>query len=394
MERCPLARGKRCRKRVHEIARRRLRNGPRAKRPPAFDGASQDSLLRRNVTAKHIQVGNRAVGDGAPCFIVAEVGSNHNQDFDMARRLIDAAAKAGADAVKFQTFRAAEHYSRKTPGFSYLESQDTFSLIKSLELNRDWHAPLKQHAETCGIEFFSSPCDAEAIAELERLGAPAYKVASFDLPDTGLINRMATTGKPVILSTGMADMDDVRRGVEACKAAKNDQIVLLQCTSLYPAPAELTNLRAMETLRDAFDCLVGYSDHTRGDHITIAAVTRGACLVEKHFTLDRNQPGPDHPFAIHPDELADMVHRVREVEAAIGDGIKAGPRDEEREMYEKGRRSLHASRDIAAGESIAKDMLTVKRPGYGIPPHEAEKVIGCVAKVDIKADQWITWDMV
>lgn len=345
------------------------------------------------MSAKHIQIGKRSVGDGASSFVVAEVGSNHNQDFDTARRLIDAAAEAGAAAVKFQTFRAAEHYSRKTPGFAYLDDRDTFSLIESLELNRDWHGPLKEHAEACGVEFFSSPCDADAVSELASLDVPAYKVASFDLPDTGLIEHMAKTGKPVILSTGMADMDDIRRGVEACRAVGNDQIVLLQCTSLYPAPAHLSNLRAMETMRHTFDCLVGYSDHTLGDHVTIAAVTRGACLIEKHFTLDRDQPGPDHPFAINPAELTEMVRRIRDVEAAIGDGVKDGPRSEEREMYEKGRRSLHARRNISAGERIAEDMLTVKRPGYGISPHEAKKVIGSIAKVDIKADQWITWDM-
>src|SRR5579872_2262127 len=192
-----------------------------------------------------IRIGSRAVGDGRPCFVIAEIGSNHNQSLELAYEHIDAAAEAGADAVKFQTFRASEHYSRYTPGFTYLNNQDTWSLIRSLELNREWHVLLKRRAQARGVEFFSSPCDAEAIDELAALGVCAYKVASFDLPDTELVARMAGNGKPMILSTGMADAADIEAGVSACRAHGNEEIVLLQCTSLYPAPAALSNLVAM-----------------------------------------------------------------------------------------------------------------------------------------------------
>lgn len=342
---------------------------------------------------KTIQIGNCVFGTDNSSFIIAEVGSNHNQDFDTALRLIDAAADAGVDAVKFQTFRAADHYSKKAPDFKYLEGQNTYDLIESLEIDRDWHGPLQEYSKKRGVEFFSSPCDNDAIDELTELDVPAYKVASFDLPDTSLIKRMARAGKPVILSTGMATMEDVGRAVEACKSVGNDQVVLLQCTSLYPAPTNLSNLHAMATMASEFDCLVGYSDHTIGDHISIAAIAMGACMIEKHFTLDREMDGPDHPFAINPAELKVMVSRIRDVEAGLGDGIKAGPREEEKEMFEKGRRSLHSRTSISAGQVVTEDMLIAKRPGYGLPPFEVEKLIGRVAKVNIEADQWISWDM-
>lgn len=340
-----------------------------------------------------LRIGDREVGDGHPCYVIAEIGSNHNQDYDLARRMIDAAAKTGVDAVKFQTFRAADHYSKKTPGFSYLHNIDTHGLIKSLELDRTWQAGLKAHAEGNGVAFFSSPCDSDAIQGLKALDAPAYKVASFDLTDGALVAEMAAVGKPLILSTGMATWADIQSALDAARGAGNEQIVLLQCTSLYPAPSHLSNLRAMASMRAAFGVLTGYSDHTLGDHVSLASVAMGACMIERHFTLDRKLPGPDHSFAIEPDEMAQMMRRIREVEAALGDGIKNGPRAEEREMAQKGRRSLHARRRIAAGEVITEDMLVAKRPGLGILPSLKPHVIGRTARADIEDDQWITWEM-
>ncbi|MGQ0666823.1 MAG: N-acetylneuraminate synthase family protein [Nitrospiraceae bacterium] len=339
-------------------------------------------------------VPGRWIGDGQPCFVVAEIGSNHNHDLGLAKRLIDAAAEAGVDAVKFQTFRARSHYSKNTPGFSYLNDRNTFDLIESLELDRSWHAPLKQYAESRNLLFLSSPCDIEAIDELNQLGVPAFKVASFDLTDLALIRHMARTGRPVVLSTGMADWMDIQRAVAICKEEGNENIVLLQCTSLYPAPAPLSNLRAMRVMRDAFGVLTGYSDHTEGDHVCLASVALGACVVEKHFTMDRTIPGPDHPFAIEPEPLKQMMLRLREVEAAQGDGAKTGPRLEELEMFKKGRRSLHAKVRISKGEVITPDKITAKRPGLGIPPHLADAVVGRVARTDIEEDQWITWEMI
>lgn len=337
---------------------------------------------------------SRRIGDGQACFVIAEVASNHNHDFGLATALIDAAAEAGVDAVKFQTFRAATHFSKYAPGFSYLDHRNPYELIESLELDRTWHARLRAHCERRNLVFLSSPCDVEAIDELDALGTPAFKVSSFDLTDLTLIGHMARTGRSIILSTGLADWMDIQRAVDACRQEGNANVVLLQCTSLYPAPASLANLRAMQVMRDAFGMLTGYSDHTEGDHICLAAAALGACVIEKHITLDRTLPGPDHAFSMEPAELTQMMRRLRDVEAAIGDGGKTGPRAEEQEMCDKGRRSLHARERIARGEVITADMVTAKRPGLGIPPYLMNVVVGRVARTDIEADQWITWDMI
>lgn len=346
------------------------------------------------MAVRGFDIDGRSVGNGAPCYVIAEAGSNHDNDFDKALRLVDTAAEAGADAVKFQAFRAESHYSRHTPGFTYLDGRNTYDLIKSLELDRSWQEKLKTHAEERGICFFSSPCDVDAVTELRGLGVGAYKLASFDLPDTDLIGLMADTGKPVILSTGMADWQDIQRGIDACRARGNSQVALLQCTSLYPAPAHLSNLKAMDVMRRVFDTVVGYSDHTLGEHMALAAVALGAEMIEKHFTLSNDGDGPDHRFAMEPSPFRDMVARLRDVEVGLGDGAKAGPREEESEMFEKGRRSLHARVAIFAGTTITADMLTVKRPGLGISPGLRDVVVGRVARRDIDEDHWITWDMV
>ena len=338
-------------------------------------------------------IGSRRIGDGLPCFVIAEIGSNHNGDFGLACAMIEAAAQAGVDAVKFQTFRATSHYSKKSPGFGYLNNADTHELIRSLEIDRSWQAKLKLHAEECGIIFFSSPCDSDAILGLCDLDVPAYKVASFDLTDDVLISEMAAIGKPMIMSTGMATWMDIQVAVDAVRRVGNEQIVLLQCTSLYPAPVRLSNLNAMSSMRSAFGTLVGYSDHTLGGHVVLAAVAKGASVIEKHFTLDRTLPGPDHAFAIEPNEMFDLMQQIRDVEEAFGEGIKNGPRIEEIEMAEKGRRSLHARVPIAAGQVIKPEMLVAKRPGLGIPPFLRPHVLGRTARRNIDADDWITWDM-
>jgi len=341
-----------------------------------------------------VEIGGRLVGDGQPCFVIAEIGSNHNQDYDLACRMIESAAKAGVNAVKFQTFCANNHYSKRSPGFDYLNNKNTYELIRSLELNRSWQAQLKLVAEESGVIFFSSPCDTDAILGLAQLDVPAYKVASFDLTDDILISEMAAIGKPMIMSTGMATWMDIQLAIDAVRRVDNDQIILLQCTSLYPAPDHLSNLNAIASMRSAFNSLVGYSDHTMGDHIVLAAVAMGAVIIEKHFTLDRTMAGPDHKFAIEPHEMADLIWKIRKIEEAFGDGIKNGPRAEELEMATKGRRSLHASKKISVGEVIALNMLISKRPGLGIPPSLRAQVVGRTARRNIDVDEWITWDMI
>jgi sialic acid synthase SpsE len=344
--------------------------------------------------SKSIKIRNRLVGDGQAAFIIAEIGSNHNQDYDLALRMIDAALEAGADAVKFQTFKAEKHVSKWAESPAIYKERNTQNLLRPLELNRDWQAGLQAHTEALGGIFFSSPCDVEAVDSLESIGAPAHKVASFDLPDTDLIAYIASTNKPVILSTGLADWMDIQRAVDTCRACGNEQIVLLQCTSLYPAPSHLSNLKALDSMRAAFGVLTGYSDHTLGGVVSIGAVARGACVIEKHFTLDQTLPGPDHSFAMEPSPFAEMVKGIREIESALGDGVKNGARSEEMEMAEKARRSLHASRDIAEGETITSDMLVIKRPGKGVPSFLRPHLVGRTARRHIKEDEWITWDMV
>jgi N,N'-diacetyllegionaminate synthase len=345
---------------------------------------------------RKVQIGQRWVGDGEPCFVVAEAGANHNRDLGMGKELIDVAAEAGADAVKFQTYSAETLYSKTTPKFTYLEkttTKDTWQLIKDIELPREWQADLQAWAHKRGIMFFSSPFDYRAVDELDALGVPAFKIASFEIVDLPLIGYAAAKGRPMILSTGLATYEDIHDAVDACRRAGNNDLVLLQCASLYPAPPARINLRAMETMRRAFGVPVGLSDHTTGIHVAGAAVAMGACTVEKHFTLSRTLPGPDHPFAIEPGELKAMMRQIRDVEAALGDGQKAGPAPEEQEMHQKARRSLIAARTISKGTRIEREMIAIKRPGFGIQPKLIDLVVGRVARVDIPEDSVLTWDL-
>lgn len=345
-----------------------------------------------------VTVGDRVVGGDQPCFIVAEAGANHNRDLGLAKRLIDVAAEAGADAVKFQTYSADTLYSKETPNFSYLRSltdKSTHELLKSLEIPRAWHAELADYCRQRGTIFFSSPFDHRAVDELDDIGVPLFKIASFEIVDLPLIRHTASKGKPIAISTGMATLGEIEDAITACHDAGNDQIVLLQCASLYPAAPRLINLRAMATMRAAFGYPTGLSDHTTGASVAIGAAALGAAMLEKHFTLDRTMEGPDHPFAIEPDELRDMVRGIRETEAALGDGFKRGPSaDEAGEMYRLGRRSLVAARAIPAGTPLEAEMLTVKRPGYGIRPKFLDLVVGRPVKRDIAADEVLTWELV
>ena len=345
-----------------------------------------------------IKVGEKWIGEDAPCYIVAEAGANHNRDLSLAKRLIDVAVEAQADAVKFQTYSAETLYSKKTPKFKYLEKLSdvsTHELLKSLEIPRQWHAELADYCQQKDIVFFSSPFDMRAVDELDEVGVPLFKIASFEIVDLPLIQYTASKGKPIVISTGMATLGEIEDAVQACHTAGNEQIILLQCASLYPAPVHIMNLRSIDTMREAFHCPVGLSDHTRGINIAVGAAARGAAMLEKHYTLDRSMPGPDHPFAIEPEELKALVAGIREVESALGDGRKTGPSpDEEGDMYKLGRRSLIAAMSIPAGIIITRDMLTVKRPGYGIRPKYIDIVIGRRAKSDIEEDDVITWELI
>ena len=340
---------------------------------------------------KKITINNKVISSNSPTYIIAEIGSNHNNEYALAIELIDKAKEAGADAVKFQSFKVKNHYSKFTPNHSNYK-KSVYNLIKDLEINKNWMGEIKKYCDKIKIDVFTSPCDYKSVDEMVRLKTGALKVASFDLTDIKLIEYMSKSDLAIILSTGMATMSDIENAVIACKKNTNN-FALLQCTSIYPAPSSLSNLKTMKTMQSAFGCLVGYSDHTLGDHVAVAAVAVGAKIIEKHYTLDRSMEGPDHAFAIEPEELRFMVEKIREVENSLGDGIKDGARYEETENHSF-RRSLIAGRDIKKGDILSEEDIIIKRPGYGIMPINYDIVIGRTALVDIKEDEWITWDKV
>lgn len=333
------------------------------------------------------------ISDSNKCYVIAEIGSNHNGNFDLACELIEKAADAGVDAVKFQTFRAKDHYSKKTPKISLYE-ENIYDLIEKLEINRTWHANLAKICKEKKIDFLDSPCDSEAIQLALSVDMPLMKVASFDMVDLRLIGEISKTGKSVMFSAGMATLSEIEAAINTCRQNGNNNIIVLQCTSIYPAPAYLSNLKAMETIKKAFNVVTGYSDHTLGDHIACAAVAMGAKVIEKHYTLKRTMDGPDHIFAIEPGELKDMVGKIRDIESAVGEGQKNGPSKEEMEMYVLARRSLIAKKDIAAGSIIQDEDIVVKRPGMGIHPSMLQHIVGRKAQKDIQADEPITWDSI
>ncbi len=342
------------------------------------------------------EVEGRAVGPGHPCYVIAEAGSNHNRDLGIARELIDVAADAGADAVKFQTYTGAGLYSSKAPRFSDMKDERSpQELIDDISLPREWQQELMSHASARGIHFFSTPFDNDAVDSLTALGVGVLKIASFELVDLQLIRKAASAGVPLILSTGMARYGEIEDALAVVAETGNRAVALLRCASLYPAPPEILNLRAMATMRQAFGVPVGLSDHTEGVAMAAAAAALEASVYEKHFTLSRSMEGPDHSFALEPDELRAAVAAIRAVESALGSGRLEGPSSAEAvEAYTLARRSLVATRDIPAGTLITAEMLVAKRPGYGIAPKHLELVVGRRATVDIEFDDVVTWEMV
>jgi N,N'-diacetyllegionaminate synthase len=339
--------------------------------------------------SKELTFGKRVVGAGHPAFVIAEAGVNHNGELDLAFKLIDAAAAAGADAVKFQTFIASEvitaeaakaEYQKTTTG----EQESQLEMVKRLELSFGDFRKLKMYCDDQGITFLSTPFDLKSVDFLAGLGVVALKISSGDLTNDPLLRHVAAQKRPVILSTGMSDMDEVREALAVINAAGNNDVILLQCVTNYPAAAEDINLRAMLSMQSAFDVNVGYSDHTLGIEIPLAAVALGACVIEKHFTLDKNFAGPDHRASLEPHEFKAMVEGIRKVEASLGDGRKV-PAASEASNAAVARRSIVASRDISAGTVITPAEITFKRPGTGLPPRMVDQVVGKTARVDVKA---------
>jgi N-acetylneuraminate synthase/N,N'-diacetyllegionaminate synthase len=334
-----------------------------------------------------VTIAGRTVGAGSPCFIVAEAGVNHNGRVELARQLVDAAAAAGTDAVKFQTFRAAGVASVMAPKAGYqLETTDAtesqLDMLRPLELDFEAHIELKRRATERGLVFLSTPFDAESVDLLDRLDVAAFKVASPDVTNLPLLEQIGGRGRPVILSTGTADLEEVVRAVATLRRAGANELVVLHCVTAYPAAAGDANLRAMATMAEVLGVPVGYSDHTEGDEVALAAIALGACMLEKHLTLDRSLPGPDQRASLAPDELADLVRRARRVEAALGDGAKR-PSAAELANARAVRRSLAAATPLAAGTILEPAMLTALRPGTGIAPDRIEEVLGRTLRRDL-----------
>jgi len=314
--------------------------------------------------------------------IIAEAGVNHNGDMDLARRLVDVAADAGADLVKFQTFSAERLATRSAAKAAYQvdttgADESQFDMLRRLELNEQAHHELVAHCATRGIEFFSTAFDCESLDFLVGLGQRRFKVPSGEITNLPYLRHIGRLGCPVILSTGMATLGEIEAAVDALEGAGADRhdITVLHCNTQYPTPMEDVNLRAMRNIGNALGVAVGYSDHTAGIEIPIAAVALGATIIEKHFTLDRTLPGPDHLASLEPGELRAMVSAVRNIEVALGDGIKRPMKSEERNRL-VGRKSLVALRPIIAGEIYSADNVAAKRPGGGISPMRWDEIMG------------------
>lgn len=325
-----------------------------------------------------VLVGGHGIGPGHPCFVIAEVGVNHNGDLDLAHRLIDAAVASGADAVKFQTFTPELLAASDAPKAEYQEARDPSSsqleMLRRLRLDGAAHAVLQRHAGDVGILFLSSAFDRESVQLLDSLDVPAIKVPSGEITNRDLLAAIGATGRPVLMSTGMATIDDVDRAIEWVGAATSD-LLLFHCVSRYPAPPEDANLKAMDALRERYGVPVGWSDHTEGIAVSTGAVALGANAIEKHLTLNQTLPGPDHAASLEPDEFAEMVRAIRTVESALGSGAKA-PAEGEAELAAIARKSLHWSRALERGAVIADTDLVALRPGTGIPPSESSRLIG------------------
>ena len=332
---------------------------------------------------RKIRIGDRWVGEGEPTFIIAEVGTNHNRKLAQARELIDAASKSGADAVKFQLYKAENIYSRKDP---------RFAMVKTNELPQEWVGELAEYAKKANITFLATPFDKEAVDRLYEIGVPAYKWASPEIANLPLLRYVAVKKKPLLISTGMCDLVDIQEAIDTVYSTGNKDIILLHCTSLYPAKPEQVNLRMMDTMRDAFHLPVGLSDHTLSTAIPAAAVARGACVIEKHFTLSRKLGGPDHSFALEPEELEQMVRAIREVEQSLGSPIKKFLSGAENPVLNAS--SIITKSDIPKGTKITEDMITIKRSKYGIKPRFIDAVVGRETRRDIEKDEAITWEMI
>jgi N,N'-diacetyllegionaminate synthase len=329
---------------------------------------------------KSIRVAGREIGAAAPCFVIAEAGVNHNGDIALAHLLIDAAAEAGADAIKFQTFDAASLASPRAAKADYQKhtsgpEESQLEMLRALELPRVGYPSLIAHAHEKNLIFLSSPFDEASADYLEQLDLPAFKIASGEITNLAFLNHMARKGRPMLVSTGMCELEEVARAMDEIERHGNPPVALLHCVSCYPALPEDCNLRAMATLRTRFGVPAGWSDHSVQNSIAVAAVALGASVLEKHLTLDKNMPGPDHQTSLEPGEFKLLMASIREVERALGDGTKR-PAHRERNTAIAARKSLCAARDLFPGEILRQEDLDARRPGDGISPVRRDELVG------------------
>lgn len=338
---------------------------------------------------KNISIGGRVIGPDHPSFIIGELSGNHHQSFDIAIKTVDAMHEAGVDCLKLQTatpdsitINCDNEFFRIKEGTEW-DGKTLYELYQEVYTPWEWHKPLKEYAESKGMRFFSSPFSREAVDFLEELEVPAYKIASFEIFDIPLIKYAASKGKPVIISTGIAEEEDIQDAINACLAVGNENVILLKCTSAYPTPMDEVNLRAIKTLQEKFDCLTGLSDHTLGHVVPLGAVSLGARVIEKHFILDRKMGGADSGFSMEPQEFKEMIEKVKMLEEGLG-----SPELLVSEKVKKSRRfarSLFVVKDIAEGEEISEVNVRSIRPGYGMKPKYYEDILGKKASEPLKA---------
>jgi N,N'-diacetyllegionaminate synthase len=333
--------------------------------------------------------------NGKSTFVIAEAGVNHNGSLVLAKQLIDAAKAAGADAIKFQTFKTERLASRHAGKAEYQKrttrhDESQFEMLKKLELDEKAHLELLDYSRRKKIEFLSSPFDEQSADLLDEIGIRIFKIPSGEITNLPYLAHIAKKGKAMILSTGMSTLGEVEEALKVIRSAGNVRVQLLHCVTEYPAPVACINLKAMLTLASAFDLSVGYSDHTPGTEIAIAAVALGAEIIEKHLTLSKEMEGPDHRASLAPQEFKSMVDAIRNVEHSLGDGVKRPAPCELKNIF-IARKSVVAAREIKRGEKLNASNLTLKRPGHGIQPRDLDKVFGRRARTRVKLDQVITW---
>ncbi len=345
-----------------------------------------------------IEINGRRIGPGYPVYIIAELSANHRQRFDEAVNLIEAAKEAGADAVKLQTYTPdtltikSDRPEFRISGGTPWDGKTLYDLYQEAHMPWEWQPELKKVADNLGIDLFSTPFDKTAVDFLEEMGVPAYKVASFEIVDTPLIEYIASKGKPIIISTGMATEGEIKEAVNAAHGAGASQVALLKCTSAYPAPPEEMNLRALPHLEKVFKVPVGLSDHTLGIAVPVAAVALGACIIEKHFTLSRSIAGPDSAFSLEPEEFRAMVEAVRTAEKALGEARhKTGNQEVRSRVF---RRSLFVVKNMKAGEVFTAENVRSIRPGHGLSPGCLKDVLGRRAAQEIQRGTPLNWELI